>query len=114
MLERVVRLAGAWFWGRVEVKVDQRWGTVCKDEFDIKDARVFCRYLGFSGALGIFNGTLVGPGEGPVILSDMMCKGNEETPFNCKQNEFEDNDCTHEEDAGIICTWYEKTGTVCQ
>ena len=40
-------MGGGGFSGRVEVCLDQRWGTICDDGWSMSDAEVVCEQLGF-------------------------------------------------------------------
>ena len=47
-LVSAVRLTDA-IRGRLEVKMDGVWGTVCDDQFTTTNAEVVCRELGYTG-----------------------------------------------------------------
>ncbi|XP_072179728.1 uncharacterized protein [Diadema setosum] len=89
--------------GRVEVLVDYQWGTVCDDLWDLNDASVICRMLGFSGASSALQSAYFGQGSGPIWMDNVQCSGSESDINQCPHNGFNWNDCSHSEDAGVIC-----------
>ena len=38
-------------YGRVEMAIDNKWGTICDLHFDNKDADVACRYFNFTSGV---------------------------------------------------------------
>ncbi len=48
--------------GRVEVYHDGQWGTVCDDGWELAEAQVVCRQLGFPGAISVTTGGQYGEG----------------------------------------------------
>ncbi|XP_031241044.1 soluble scavenger receptor cysteine-rich domain-containing protein SSC5D isoform X2 [Mastomys coucha] len=90
--------------GRLEVWHGGRWGTVCDDGWDLRDAAVACRELGCGGALAAPGGARFGPGEGPVWMDDVGCGGGEEALRDCPRSPWGRSNCDHTEDAGLVCT----------
>ncbi|XP_053306328.1 neurotrypsin-like [Spea bombifrons] len=107
-LKPPIRLVGGkeTFEGRVEVFHDGRWGTVCDDHWDDKDAEVVCRQLGFSGKPKAMVWAHYGQGSGPILLDEVECLGNEQSLDLCQKNEWEHHNCDHIEDAGVSCDPY--------
>ena len=89
--------------GRVEVYYNGRWGTVCDDSWDINDARVACRQLGFPDVEAAYHGSDVRDGTGQIWLDDLYCKGYESSLFSCPNNGMGRHDCNHGKDAGVRC-----------
>lgn len=79
------------------------WGTVCDDDWDIKDGHVVCRELGFPGAKEVKSMAYYGKGSGPILLDDVNCAGDELNLFECGHRGRNKHNCQHREDAGVVC-----------
>lgn len=95
--------------GRLQVRIGEKWGTVCNYKWNIINAALVCNQLGL--ALNPDDWFLE-PNEIPnagttedIILSNVECTEFDNDFTKCKaetRNQFE-NSCNHENDVGIRC-----------
>ena len=97
--------------GRLEVFINGEWGTVCDDGWDINDANVACRELGYSYALSYQCCPRYGRGGGQIWLDDVSCSGMEHFLLSCSHHGIGVHNCGHSEDVGVVCY---RPGTVCK
>ncbi|XP_076861237.1 antigen WC1.1-like isoform X2 [Brachyhypopomus gauderio] len=89
--------------GSLEVYHNAVWGSVCGDQWDIRDAEVVCRQLGCGKALRAIGGAASGAGEGVMWLNRVKCRGDEIHLWDCRYSLKKHTDCSHKEDAGVTC-----------
>ncbi|XP_058038974.1 soluble scavenger receptor cysteine-rich domain-containing protein SSC5D-like isoform X2 [Ahaetulla prasina] len=90
--------------GRVEILHKDEWGTVCDDDWDLRDVAVVCRELNCGEALSAPHGAWFGEGVGSIWLNEVHCAGTERHLLSCHHRGFRKHICTHEEDASAICS----------
>ncbi|XP_054371059.1 LOW QUALITY PROTEIN: antigen WC1.1-like [Molothrus ater] len=92
--------------GRVEVKHDGEWGSVCAFDFDweARWAVVVCRQLGCGRVARASLHAPFGPGSGRIWLQPFFCRGTEDALEQCPNIGWGRHFCGHEWDVGVTCT----------
>ena len=90
--------------GRVEIYYSNTWGTVCDKGWDIRDANVVCRMLGYRYAIAARSSAYFGGGgRGQTVwFEDVNCRGSEINLLNCSRGSSPSS-CRHRSDAGVVC-----------
>lgn len=103
--------------GRVEVRNEGIWGTICAQGLDNSAAKIICKQIGYK------EGKFLNPHESkgknfcsnyegvnycgvqysPILFSHLNCQGNEESIVDCYRKMADKSFCTHQYDALIEC-----------
>ena len=95
--------------GRVEVRLDGKWGQVCSDGFSSKDAAVACRSVSGKAQGTVVNGQH-GLGPDPIVIGELECTGNEKDLLECPY--VRQNSCRVGTVAAVKCNSLGTTGTL--
>ena len=83
-----------------------QWGGVCDDSFDINDAHVICRMLGYPSAVAVVDAySIYGIAQSGSnhVLDNLNCDGSELSVFDCSHNGEWVENCAASEIAGVQC-----------
>ncbi|XP_072903923.1 scavenger receptor cysteine-rich domain-containing protein DMBT1-like [Hemitrygon akajei] len=90
--------------GRVEVRYNGRWGTICSDKLDKTAASVICKQMKCGTMESIqYDYQKYGKGSDPIWLDEIECLSHESTLWQCHAEPWGKHDCQHNEDAGVEC-----------
>ena len=76
---------------------------MCDDRWDMDNAQVVCRELGYQGAVSAYREAHFGRGTGEIWLDNVRCTGSERRLGLCDHKGVGDHNCDHSEDAGVVC-----------
>uniref|UniRef100_A0A8D0GLD8 Soluble scavenger receptor cysteine-rich domain-containing protein SSC5D n=1 Tax=Sphenodon punctatus TaxID=8508 RepID=A0A8D0GLD8_SPHPU len=98
--------------GRVEIFINDEWGTVCDDLWNSKAAAVVCHQLGYAYVIRATKKAEFGEGNLlRILLDDVQCSGREKNLLECSHADVGKHNCSHKEDAGVICSHEDDTET---
>lgn len=93
--------------GRLEIFLNNVWGTVCYDTVSPGAAQAACRQLGYSDYESVDTVTKmrIQPGSGSILLNSVYCSYNSEDQhiLRCSYSQGI-NSCQHSQDMAIVCS----------
>ena len=93
--------------GRLEIYINSTWGSICSDNFDLNEANVACRQLGYQRALSTRTSfhTPYGRGTvGPIWLDEVDCRDQSiQHLLSCANVGVGVHDCDHFSDVAVVC-----------
>ena len=91
--------------GQVELEYRGLWGTVCSSNWDIREAQVVCRQLGYDKAVAATHYSAFGESTGHVWAQSFDCNGEESRLDECSTTALPiRTTCgNHAEDVGVVC-----------
>ncbi|XP_065830759.1 scavenger receptor cysteine-rich domain superfamily protein-like [Oscarella lobularis] len=92
--------------GRVEVYYNNQWGRVCQRYWDLNDAHVVCRQLGFTRAQRYTTGSTFGSTSITMWMDEVRCNGNEKQLQDCSFRGWGISDWScrsYQYNAGVVC-----------
>lgn len=90
--------------GRVEILYSGIWGAVCDNRWDLEDANIVCRQLGYPDAVSAPRDSQFGKGSVAVWISEVECTGNENSISQCSHSGWGEANCWHGDVASAICS----------
>jgi deleted-in-malignant-brain-tumors protein 1 len=90
--------------GQVEIQYQGTWGVVCDDYWDISDAHVICRMLGYKAA-EIAIRYIEGETTRRMLMRYVGCSGKEKSIAECAHLGWWSTtySCSNKELAGVVC-----------
>ena len=88
--------------GHLEIYEDGKWGYVCNEQFDLKDAKVACRMMGYSKAVRVLTNGSDSPRSGPMLMSQLQCDGTEDQLSHCDYDDAYG--CTLDKAVALQCS----------
>ena len=94
--------------GTVAVYHNGKWGTICDDSWNYRDADVVCKQLGYERAFRIYYRAYYGQGPGTkdeIWIDQIRCPSGAKHILDCDPpvSQWGVHDCKKSEDAGVDC-----------
>ncbi|XP_072026691.1 lysyl oxidase homolog 2A-like [Amphiura filiformis] len=94
--------------GRVLIEIDNTWGTICSEGWDLFDAAVLCRQMGMGFArYALERSVHFGAPRLDILITDVQCDGSERMLQECSYRKLSVNEtCPRNHRAGVVCGEY--------
>ena len=89
--------------GRVEVYRYSSWRIICDYSWDIYDAHVACRQLGYLGAVRAHNNSYFSGRSLSTFATHVNCIGTESYISECSYSGSRYSSCSSSQTSGVVC-----------